>query len=516
MIKRASVYVFVAIGLAAQTQPIFRTGSRLIQVDVVVQNNKGAVRGLTKDDFTLLDRGKTQPIAMFAVTDSQAKAGLAAPLPANAVSNRMNIQGEATSAITVILYDRSNTGAMSQAVARKQVLSLLASLKATDRVAFYSLDTRLVLVHPFTRTSEPLVRTARQLDAQADTPQTDPTVKLLSNSLTAFQGPADNPTRVNVTYGAFRVIARTLDGIPGRKNLIWMTASIPFTYGTGAERRENDELEFNRMVRVLSEANIALYPVDPRGTGTSDFVRSGIGTNSGGGRFLGGASGAVTNSVNSLAGTEGLERMADETGGKAFYNLNDVSVPGREILDSAEVTYTLGFYADEKTLDGKVHDLSVKLGKKASGAKVFHRKYYVAQPPSTLEEQLPTMSELVADEADATGIGIIAATAPDPARPGIHLVQVKVKLSDLQLEHQGSRYIGGFDLGLASANAGSSVSVKPISLNLTEDQMKQALIQGIVIDNTVPSPEKDSQLRVVVQDKTRGTAGSVRIPIGPK
>ena len=44
-------------GLAiGQVQPTFRVGTRLVQLDVVVLNDKTPVRGLTKDDFTLQDK----------------------------------------------------------------------------------------------------------------------------------------------------------------------------------------------------------------------------------------------------------------------------------------------------------------------------------------------------------------------------------------------------------------------------------------------------------------------------
>ena len=46
----------------AQVQPIYRVGTRLVTVDVLVRTDKGAVKGLTKEDFILQDKGKTQQI----------------------------------------------------------------------------------------------------------------------------------------------------------------------------------------------------------------------------------------------------------------------------------------------------------------------------------------------------------------------------------------------------------------------------------------------------------------------
>jgi hypothetical protein len=220
-----------------------------------------------------------------------------------------------------------------------------------------------------------------------------------------------------------------------------------------------------------------------------------------------------------------MQTIAEETGGKAFINVNDVSVPLREVLDFAEPTYTLGFYVDDKALDGKVHDLSVKVAKKpeTNGAKVYARKSYLAagvQSPAA-QQQRASMTELSAEQLDATLIGVMAASAPDPSKPGIHVVQVRVSASDLQFERRGDKWTASFDLGLAIETGGrggsSNVSVKTINLPLlSDDQLKQALTAGLDIDNTVPSPSQPALLRIVVQDKVSGAAGSVRIPIAPK
>ena len=45
--------------------PLIRTGTRLVEVEVVVRDKNGPVTGLTRDDFTLLDQGKAQQIAIF-------------------------------------------------------------------------------------------------------------------------------------------------------------------------------------------------------------------------------------------------------------------------------------------------------------------------------------------------------------------------------------------------------------------------------------------------------------------
>ena len=540
----------------APVQPTFRVGTRLVELDVVVLDDKTPVRNLTKDDFTVLDKGKVQNIALFSVVDGH-NAPKAAPLAPNVSSNRMNNRGESTSDATVILFDKMNTPSADQAVARRQTLALLSTLKQTDHVAFYSLDTDLTMVQDFTDGAERLANAAKSLDAPAapsGSPEDQALLASLRNSLTLFQQAVDGSTRVASTMTAFRTIVRHLDGLPGRKNLIWLTASIPFTYGTGAERQKDDKAELDRMERLMSEANVAVYAVDPRGAGAGNRLSAGGNTNSSGvaasttggkltggpggglapgdidpnptgGKYLGtGTSQANDTSVDTLAGTQGMQAISDNTGGQAYYNTNDLAGALREILDTTEVTYTLGFYVDEKSLDNKNHDLSVKLAKKPETAKatLHYRKSYAALNAQTLATQQPhpAIGVLAADALDASAIGIMAATAPSPNNPGVHVVQVRVDLADLTLERKADKWAGSFDLGLAMQGSGTKlatdVNVKTINFSFTDDQLKQGLTSGLIVDNTVPTPAQPMRLRVVVQDKTSGAGGSVRIPIGSK
>ena len=49
-----------------QEQPALRVTTRLVEVNVIVQDRAGQpVSDLTRDDFVVLDKGREQPIAFF-------------------------------------------------------------------------------------------------------------------------------------------------------------------------------------------------------------------------------------------------------------------------------------------------------------------------------------------------------------------------------------------------------------------------------------------------------------------
>ena len=108
MSRRLLLLCAAVFAAAQQVEPVYRAGTQLVQVDVVVRNDKGPVKDLTKDDFTLQDKGKAQTIAVFAMNERGGDTAKAAPLPPNVASNRINSSGETAKTATVILFDRIN------------------------------------------------------------------------------------------------------------------------------------------------------------------------------------------------------------------------------------------------------------------------------------------------------------------------------------------------------------------------------------------------------------------------
>src|SRR5665213_3835186 len=129
---------------------------------------------------------------------------------------------------------------------------------------------------------------------------------------------------------------------------------------------------------AIDQADVSIYPVDARGLLVQNAVRTempALHNQTGLGR--------TTNvpTPEYMAGNQEIETMqllADWTGGKAFYNSKDIRGAIKQATADAEVTYTLGFYAEEKDLDGSYHELKVKVARK--GTDTRYRKGYFAIP----------------------------------------------------------------------------------------------------------------------------------------
>ncbi len=226
----------------AQETPLVRVNTRLVEVDVVVHRKGAAVTDLKQDDFTVFDNGKRQKIAAFNVISSRTNAGNSIPLPPGVVSNRLDTSGQEPVGTTVVLYDMLNTASEDQSWAHQALLTYLGTLERGDHFALYSLGKALSVIQDFTDDPDRLIKAARRASPEASFDQTadDLAADLLAsapdlgddianalqhNAIMDMQDMAQI-NRAVITGKAMELIAKHLQGLPGRKKLIWLSSSF--------------------------------------------------------------------------------------------------------------------------------------------------------------------------------------------------------------------------------------------------------------------------------------------------
>lgn len=510
MSKIAALLLFL---LAAQND-VIQVNTRLVEVTVVVRDKNGPVGNLTKADFTVQDNKKTQRIEVFSILDTRKVIQPGEPLPEGVVANRVNSNGDVPATATVILFDLFNTatmvsGGMSasatqfQKDAIKELVNYLRTVRKQDRIALYLLGNQLSVIQDFTGDPDRLLRAATRIKALdgmgVEVRTAQELMDLLADPL-GMIGPqlpnaivtASAISQATVTADAFESIAHHLSGLPGRKNLIWMSGGFPFSPEVaapvvGSTRylvRDTPiffDSQLNRASRALNNANVALYPVD----------------------------------VRALNGTypEVMLRLANATGGRASYYSNDLQGAVRGAVSDGEVSYTLGFYSTADSSDRTFHNLSVKVAHK--DVDVRHRAgYYPADIQKlTNQERGTVLGEALGSPMNASEIGLTANAVPDPENPGNYRVTIVADARDIQLEQQNNRRVA--TLILASRLESSktkSVKTTTIPLSMSEVQFRNALTQGFVLTSSVAGSTHD-RLKIVIQDQATGHAGSVWIPL---
>jgi VWFA-related protein len=138
-----------------------------VEVEVVGRNKNGPVTGLTKDDFTVLDRGKSQRIAVFHAGQASEPVH-AVPIAPGAVSNRRDQLGEALPSASVVVFDLLNTRLDLKAYEHTEMLKLVRGLGPRDRVAIYALGRNLHVLQDFTDDPGKLLAALSHLDSGRD------------------------------------------------------------------------------------------------------------------------------------------------------------------------------------------------------------------------------------------------------------------------------------------------------------------------------------------------------------
>lgn len=549
--KLLSVFalVFPTVGQApAPSQPVVRVTTHLVQVNVIVQDRKGQpVADLAKDDFVLFDSGQEQKISTFSMESSLPGGGTAAPvvkkppLPANIFSNRIDRRLDAPKSVTVILFDGLNTKFEDQAYARQQVIKYLQQVGPEDRVALYALGVNLQVLHDFTSDTALLLqalakyrgRYAVELDATTPEPSDTGDDQLDTWLNQANQTMADfyQINKVHQTCEALEAIANHVAKIPGRKNLIWVSSGFPIHIGfdeageraeaaaaagtmdTSEKRSFNEEME--RAARAMSDAQLAIYPVDARGLASIPAYAA---TNKQGFNPRKSPTANAPVMPQSFYRTqETMEVLAKTTGGKAYLNSNDLKAAIKHAIDDGRVTYTLGYYPSHGQWDGKFHELKVQVKRPHLSARC--RPGYYAYPDRSQDEKerLAALRDAVWSPLEATGIALNARVdLTDVPKPGSLKVYVQVEAKDISLQLQDGRWVGGLDLFFVQQSQdGRSVAQMSdsVKLQLTPEVREKIAKSGLILSKNLEVAPNSVKLRVVVRDRPSGLVGSLNVTL---
>jgi len=527
---RSLIAYLCALGMAVggQEPPVLRVTTRLVVINVVVHGKKGEpVTGLTKDDFVLLDQDQPQKISFFSMETSGRSATPAKPLPANYFSNRLEGRSGTPTTATAVLFDGLNTRFEDQAYAKNELVKFLKQIRPEDRVALYALGANLRVLHDFTNDTESLLRALARHRGHIPTElaASEPAEPDTGNEeLDAWLSEADQRiaefytiNRTRQTLQALEAIAQHLARLPGRKNLIWISAGFPFSIGldsfgdslnTAREQRTfSPQLE--RAAQALNDASLAIYPVDARGLiGMPAFSATGRKAP---------ARNAPALPMSIVRTHETMEVIAERTGGKAFYDVNDLKGAIREAIDDSRVTYVLAYYPAHNTWDGAFREVKVQV--KRRGVDVRHRAGYFAfrERPETPKERDTALREAIWSPLEATGIGLMVRVAPGtPPTSSQWRVIAVVDPRHISLEHKDGLWLGTLDalfvqLGPDGRNLAGVTHT--LSLRLARDAYQRTLKQGTILVKPLEMAPGASQLRVVVRDARSGNLGSVNIPL---
>jgi VWFA-related protein len=461
--------LLAAMLVLAQTAFQERVTVSYVEVPVTVTRDGAPVRGLTKDNFELIDGKEKRAIDSFETIDFAAVEGTRTVSPLNPESRRNFL----------LLFDLSFSSPQSIGRAQEAARAFVArSVGSRDLVAVGSVDVdrgfrfltafttdRDLLVaaiaDPRTfRTRDPLqIAGANQFADLTAAPPSGSTERSADRFADVAADYARGAARADDEYRRSRVkkqveilgtIARSLRGLAGRKHLVLLSEGFDPRLVSGRaageaseQNEENRAIEFGEVWKVDSDkrygssssqkslsgmadefrhADVVLHAVDIQGIRVQNTVREGAKLNLNDGLFL----------------------LANATGGTVFRNSNDITGDFDRLMRQQEVVYLLGFRAPVNH-PGAFHELRLRLVNVPNARAQSRGGYYEAGGESSIERSLST-AEIVVNDIAQTDIRVAALAASFPIGETRALVPVVLEINGADLIAKAKNNIATADV----------------------------------------------------------------------
>ncbi len=555
---RLSLFGLILIsttGLPAQqpapdrTAPVFRTSADLITIDAVVTDRDGRhVTDLTAADFEVTVSGKKQELqqAVYVKTADQprvlaaARAAAAAPAETSAASaapapseaslalRKTGVQPDHIARTIALVVDDLGLSFVSTFYVRQALHKYVdTQMQPGDLVAIVRTAGGVGALQQFTTDK-------RLLHMAAERVQWDFRSRNVGwlSPVTPDTGVGDvddseaadlRAAMASVgSLGALEFIARGVAELPGRKCIVFMSEGFADLF---ADRGGSGRI-WRSMSRMLGRANAAgvvVYTVDAQGLQTGGLtaednpqrIQTGIqGTYD--------AEATVRDRANArfrglFDAQESLRFIADQTGGLAVANTNDLNLGISRVLDDQQGYYLLGYVASKDAPRSGWDQNRVKVRVKRPGSRVRARQGFFG-PSDPTEPKGFGHDALTRAALSPFASGAITARLTSMfGHDGKHGAYVRSLLfidpSDLRFdEDQPGRHTATFQVNLLAIGDNGVVLAEwrrlvPVALN--DAQFQLARERGIVYSVRTRIKEPGGyQMRAAVRDVNTNLTGS--------
>ena len=466
--------------------PTIEVTSRLVFLDVTVVDKKGrpVTTGLTKDDFTITENREPQKIFSFEAPEVHTLRGRSAE----------NANGEAP--VTIIVLDELDSSFEDFAYYRYKVQRYLEAEPSRLRSPAEMMvvgNESLELVQGFTRNREDLVEALKHL----------PPVLPYKQMNGAFWA-----ERFTQSMRALQEIALDNRGVPGRKNILWMGRGGPAinTSGWPAGVQEEVLAYVHATTNLLVDARATLFVIYPglsagAGVGGLSAMDAGI---------------DLGDNDDPFAGDINFGVFVDETGGKLFYNRNDLDGLMREAERLGSEYYTLTYQPHNSDDNGRFERIRVTLRDPNLRA-LTKAGYFAPDAKSKVSPEQRAMWNLAAAVQsrvpfDALGVSIGGVVRHPDARA----VELRVVIQPKDLEWLAdSDGKNSLDLVLAAAsmNGRRDILASRMQHWRLESPMslEQLKTKALAMKVTLRVPKRTASVRVVVQATAGERMGTAEV-----
>jgi hypothetical protein len=318
---------------------------------------------------------------------------------------------------------------------------------------------------------------------------------------------------------ALQRVALSLAGLPGRKSLVWASSGFPFASiareGRGDDPSTSIRYSFTNVVeatrldeyttRLLSTANIAVYPVDARGLVNVEFevIDPSI-------KYTQPTGFSDAARMRSQEIKDTFESLAAGTGGRACYERTNLSDCFKEALEDERDYYMLGYYVDRQKLQPGWHKLKVKIDEK--GASVRSRNGFLIEKFAPEQAKSVDLGLEFGSRLVNPGLpfhGRWTSFTPKGAQKTVAM-ELNVPAS-AGLVAPGQAHLN-LEIGAVARKPDGSVAAQfaqHIERMMPPDAIARIQSEGITYKNTMDLPPGKYLVRIVVRDNNTARMGSL-------
>jgi VWFA-related protein len=420
----------------------FRTSTRLVVQTVTIKDKDGKiVEGLTPDDLAVTEDGIAQDIAFVELEHIGTGATLK-PMPAPKAPAGSN-------AATQVPIATPGPGDARYQNRRLLVFYFdLAAMPMPDRLRAFT-NAQKFLDGQMAREDAVAVVTFQGGGVRVKQDFTDNRARLqdviqrlmdggdddgdgipdASEVATAFgQDDAEfNIFNTDRQLAALQTAVTLLQSLPEQKALIY--------FGSGMRLNGTDnQAQLRATINAAIKSNVTIHPIDARGLVARAPLGDATRASPGGiDMFSGKLAENVTSAFQRSQDT--LYALAKDTGGKAMFDYNDLSLGIADAAHSISSYYIVGYYSKNTAADGKFHRVRIKLAGGRTGELAYRQGYYSDRAFGTFSavEKERQLEEALLLENPVTDIQMAMEVNYFQLNPAEYFVPVAIKIPGREL-----------------------------------------------------------------------------------
>jgi VWFA-related protein len=508
----------------ADEEDVVRITTNLIQIDaVVVDKNGKPITDLSAEDFEIFENDKPQKITNFSfITVEPAPTAIAEtpkkPVDKNAPPIPAKLRPEQVKRTIALVIDDLSLSFQSAYYTRIALKKFVDEMmQPGDLVAIVRTGSGVGALQSFTSDKQQLYAAIERVKynglvgrtgafAPIDSALAETVEQNLSETIDAFR---EDIFAVG-TLGALNYIVRGMRELPGRKAvLLWSEGfTLISRSGDSMERNERVYVALQRLIDLANRSAVVIYTADPRGL-VSTFPTAADNVNPQN------ISSVISSRNNRLWDTQqGLVYLAQQTGGFAVRNTNDLEGGIRKVIDDQKSYYLIGYQPDAATFDpvkSRFNRLKVKVKRKGLSVRYRSGFFGIKDEDAKPVAVKKTPEQQVGDalfspfKSGDINLRLSSIVASDAANGTYIRSLLHIPGKDLTLTKEADNtYKVVFnvvavtlsDNGVVIDNVG-----RTFTLGIPEELYERTLAHGIVYTINVPIKKPGAyQLRIALRD----------------